>query len=110
MHSASKKARLLRGASNTTVRDTSIWRIEMSHQYPPARSAAVNGSGSRDHQRSQNTRIAPGPRLSQICCKPCGSSQAAKPLSNSVNPTPAAAAARLAYSCPFSQILTALQL
>ena len=36
--SASKNARPLRGASNTNVFDTSICRIDSSHQYPPARS------------------------------------------------------------------------
>ena len=30
----------------------------------------------------------------------------ANPLSNAVNPIPAAVAARLAYSCPLSQILS----
>ena len=44
------------------VRETSTWRIAMSHQYPPARSASVNGSGSRAHQRSQNPAMVPGPR------------------------------------------------
>jgi hypothetical protein len=43
--SASKKARTRRGTSNTMVRDTSTWRIDSSHQYPAARSAALNGSG-----------------------------------------------------------------
>jgi hypothetical protein len=40
--------------SDRRIRETSIWRIAMSHQYPPARSASVNGSGSRAHQRWQN--------------------------------------------------------
>ena len=54
----------------------------------------------RAHQRSQNTRMVSGPRVSQIRCSPAGSSVAANPLSSSVNPIPAAVAARLAYSCP----------
>ncbi len=33
---ASKNAHPLRGWSNTIVRDTSIWRIDSSHQYPAA--------------------------------------------------------------------------
>ena len=41
------------------VRETSIWRIAMSHQYPAARSASVSGSGTAAHQRSQNSRITP---------------------------------------------------
>jgi hypothetical protein len=36
--SASKKPRARRGASNMTVRDTSIWRIDSSRQYPQASS------------------------------------------------------------------------
>jgi hypothetical protein len=88
------------------VRETSTWRIEMSHQYPAARSASVNGSGNRAHQRSQNTRIVPGPRASHSRCNPAGSSVAANPLSSSVNPIPAAVAARLANSWPFSQTLS----
>ena len=32
--SASKNARARRGASNTRVRETSTWRMEISHQYP----------------------------------------------------------------------------
>jgi hypothetical protein len=43
--------------------------------------------------------------LSQSRCNPAGSSVAANPLSNSVNPIPAAVAARLAYSWPLNQIL-----
>jgi len=101
-HNASKNPRAWRGASNTTVRETSTWRIAMSHQYPAARSASVSGSGNRAHQRSQNTRIVPGPRVSQMRCSPAGSSVAANPLSSSVKPIPAAVAARLAYSCPLS--------
>jgi hypothetical protein len=31
---ASKNACARRGASNTRVRDTSTWRMEISHQYP----------------------------------------------------------------------------
>ncbi len=106
MHSASKNDRACRGASKTRVRDTSTWRIEISHQYPAARSAVVSGSGSRAHQRSQNTRIAPGPRLSQTDRKAAASSVPAKPLDSSVNPIPARVAARFANSCPLTQIFT----
>ena len=52
--SASKNARPLRGAGRTPcVRDTSICRIDNSHQYPAARSAGVSGTGSRASQRSK---------------------------------------------------------
>jgi len=77
-------------------RETSTWRIEMSHQDPAARSASVNGSGKTAHQRSQNTRIVPGPSVSRIRRNPVGPSVAANPLSSSVNPIPAAVASRLA--------------
>jgi len=50
--------------------------------------------------------MATGPKLSQSCCSPAGSTVVANPLSSSVNPIPAAVAARLAYSCPLSQIFT----
>jgi hypothetical protein len=105
-HSASKNPRACRGWSNTMVRETSTWRMAMSHQKPAARSASVNGSGSRAHQRWQNTAIVPGPRVSQTRCSLTGSSVVANPLSSSVNPIPTATAARLAYSWPLSQILT----
>ena len=88
-HSASKNPRAWRGASNTIVRETSTWRMAMSHQYPPARSASVNGSGSRAHQRWQNSAMVPGPSVSQMRCSPAGSSVVANPLSSSVNPIPA---------------------
>jgi hypothetical protein len=45
-HSASINDGARRGASNTRVRHTSTWRIEIPHQYPAARSAAVSGSGA----------------------------------------------------------------
>ena len=80
------------------VRETSTWRMEMSHQYPAARSASVSGNGKTAHQRSQNSRITPEVRPSQIRCNPAGSSVVANPLSNSVKPIPAALAWHLAYS------------
>jgi hypothetical protein len=43
--------------------------------------------------------------VSQSCCSPAGSTVVANPLSSSVNPIPAAVAARLTYSWPLSQIL-----
>jgi hypothetical protein len=64
-HNDSKNPRAWRGASKTMVREISTWRIEMSHQYPAARSASVSGSGNRAHQRSQNTRMAPAPGVSR---------------------------------------------
>ncbi len=97
--SASKNARPDRGASNTSVREVSTCRIEHSHQYPPARSAAVRGSGSRAHQRSRNTPIVRGPSRSQIACNTCGSEQDAKPLDSAVNAAPSLLACRFAHSC-----------
>ena len=49
--------------------------------------------------------MVPGPRVSQSRCSPAGSSVVANPLSSSVNPIPAAVAARLANSWPLIQIL-----
>jgi hypothetical protein len=49
--SASKNPRAWRGASNTMVRQTSICRIEHSHQSPASRSASPKGSGSSDSHR-----------------------------------------------------------
>ena len=76
--------------------------MAMSHQYPPARSASVNGSGNRAHQRSQNPRITCGLSPSHSRCSPAGSSQEANPLASSANPMPARAACRLAHSCPLT--------
>lgn len=56
----------------------------ISHPYPATRSASVNGRGKTVPQHSQNPRIIPGPRLSQRCRKPVGSSVVANPLSSSV--------------------------
>jgi hypothetical protein len=87
------------------VREVSTCRIEVSHQYPPSRSAWSKGSGSRAHQRSRNTLIVPGPSRSQMTCNPAASVQEANPLDSSVKPIPALAAWRLAHSCPLTQIL-----
>ena len=103
---ASKKFRAWRGASNTMVREVSICRIDSSHQYPAARSAGVNGSGSTDIHRSKNASMSSGPSRSQMVCSRAGSSQEAKPLDNSVNPIPAWVACRLAHSWPLTQTLT----
>ena len=48
--SASKNARVCRGAANTRVREISTWRMVSSRQNPAARPAAVSGSGSRDRK------------------------------------------------------------
>jgi hypothetical protein len=93
--SASKNSRPLAGRSKTSVRETSIWRMDRSHQYPAARSAGVNGSGSRAHHRSANTVMVPGPSRSQIRCNPAGSVVLAKlfdPAARGVTPMPARAA------------------
>src|SRR6185312_6253189 len=66
----SKNARPLPGWSNTIVRDTSICRIDKSHQYPCSRSAGVNGNGIRGHHRSANAAMSAGPSRSQIACNP----------------------------------------
>jgi hypothetical protein len=87
------------------VRETSTWRIDSSHQYPPAWSASVSGSGRTENQRSVNTPISSGPRRSQIPCRTAGSSVAANPLESSVKAIPAWLAWRLAHSCPLIQIL-----
>ena len=48
------------GAVNTMVRETSIGRMEISHPYPAARSASVNGTGMIASQRSMNaSRVGP---------------------------------------------------
>ena len=96
--SASKNARVCRGASNTRVRETSTCRSDSSHQYPAARSAGVNGTGMTAAHRSKNAWMSPGPSRSQISCRPSGSSQRANPLDSSVKPIPARAATRLACS------------
>ena len=62
--SASKNARARRGASNTRVRDTSTWRMEISHQYPARWSARPKGIGSRCSHRWANTSI--GARLQPV--------------------------------------------
>ena len=87
------------------VRETSTWRMEISHQYPAARSASVSGSGRMDSQRSTNTVIVPGPNRSQMTCNAAGSSVVAKPLDSSVNFSPCWVAWRLAHSWPLIQIL-----
>jgi hypothetical protein len=102
---ASKKARARRGASNTRVRETSTWRMEISHQYPARWSSGPKGSGRRESHRWANTSMVPGCRRLQISCKAAGWSQAAKPLDSSVNEIPARSACRLAHSWPLSQIL-----
>ena len=88
------------------MREVSICRIDSSHQYPASRPAYVSGSGSRDIHRSNHTCTVPGPNRSQICCRASGPSQKANPLDSAVKPIPAAAACRLAHSCPLSQTLT----
>ena len=102
---ASKNPRAWRGWANTMVRETSTWRIDSSHQYPAARSASVSGTGRTENQRWANSVICAGPSRSQIPCSPAGSSVAANPLDNSVNPIPAWVAWRFAHSCPLIQIL-----
>jgi hypothetical protein len=86
------------------VRDTSIWAIDRSHQYPACRSAAPSGSGSRASQRWKNTLIAPGCSASQIRCSVAGSSAGANPLDSSVKENPILRACCLAHSCPLTQI------
>ena len=86
---ASKNARARRGASNTRVRETSTWRMEISHQYPARWSAGPKGSGRRCSHRWANTSMVPGCSRSQISCNAAGSSQAANPLDSSVNAIPA---------------------
>ena len=87
------------------VRDTSTWRMEISHQYPARWSWRPKGIGSRCSHRWANTSMVPGCSRSQIACSAAGSSQAANPLDSSVNPIPALSACRLAHSCPLTQIL-----
>ena len=87
------------------VRETSTWRIEISHQYPARWSAGPKGIGSRCSHRWANTSMVPGCSRSQISCSAAGSSQAANPLDSSVKAIPALAACRLAHSCPLTQIL-----
>ena len=86
---SSKKPRAWRGWVNTMVRETSTWRMEISHQYPAAASASVSGTGRTENQRSANSVICVGPSRSQMACSPAGSSVAANPLDSSVNPIPA---------------------
>jgi hypothetical protein len=74
--SASKNARARRGASSTRVRDTSTWRIEISHQYPPSWSLRPNGIGSRCSHRWANTSIVPGASGSAISPSTAGSPRA----------------------------------
>jgi hypothetical protein len=71
------------------VRETSIWRIDSSHQYPAAASAPVSGTGRMENQRSANAVIWSGSRRSQMACSLVGLSVAANPLDSSVNPIPA---------------------
>ncbi len=97
---ASKNARARRGASSTMVRETSTWRIEHSHQYPASWSVRPNGIGSRASHRCANTSMVPGCSRSQMSCRAAGSSQEANPLDSAAKPIPAAAACRLAHSCP----------
>src|SRR6266567_5597911 len=104
--SASKNARAWTSSSKTRVREVSTCRIDSSHQYPASRSAPVSGSGILAIQRSNHTCTVPGPKRSQICCSPAGSSQVANPLDSSVKPIPAASACRLAHSCPLTHALT----
>ena len=88
------------------MREVSICRIDSSHQYPASRSAPVSGSGIRAIHRSNHTCTVPGPNRSQMACNPAGSSQEANPLDSAVKPIPAAAACRLAHSCPLIHALT----
>ena len=104
--SASKNARAWQSSSKTRVREVSICRIDSSHQYPASRSASSSGSGIRAIHRSNHTCTVPGPNRSQMSWSPAGSSAAANPLDSAVNPIPAAAACRLAHSCPLTQTLT----
>jgi hypothetical protein len=53
-------------------------------QYPPARSAAVNGVGTAVIQRSKKACTSAGPNRSQIACNASGSAQVANPLANAV--------------------------
>ena len=100
---ASKKARACRGASKTIVWEVSICRIDSSHQYPKVRSYSVNGTGRSSIHRVKKSWICSGPSRSQIACSRSGSAQVANPLDRAVNPMPAAAAWRLAHSCPLTQ-------
>jgi hypothetical protein len=102
---ASKKPRAWQSSSKTRVRDTSIWRMDSSHQNPASRSVGVSGSGSLAIHRSNHTFTVPAVKVSQMACSVAGSSQAANPLDSSVKASPAACAWRLARSCPLSQTL-----
>jgi hypothetical protein len=51
-----------RGASKTMVLETSIWRMESSHQYPATRSSWRSGVGITRSQRSKKDWICWGPR------------------------------------------------
>jgi len=72
---------------------------------PPGMRRCGEHDGPRDLDLAHRDvpPIPAGPSVSQSRCTPAGSSVVANPLSNSVNPIPAAVAARLAYSCPFSR-------
>ena len=98
--SASKNARAWTSSSKTRVREVSTCRIDSSHQYPASRSASSSGSGIRAIHRWNHTCTVPGLNRSQMACRAAGSSQEANPLDSAVNPVPAAAACRLAHSCP----------
>jgi len=69
------------------VEDDRAGDLDLAHRdvppVPAARSVSVSGSGSRAHQRSQNTRIVPGPNMSQMRCDPASSLVEAHPVSSS---------------------------
>jgi hypothetical protein len=96
----SKKIRPATGESSTWVRENSACSTDGSYRYPAAASSAVNGYGSIASSLAASASILPASRLSQIACTAATSSTAAKPLSSGVNPMPALAACRLAYSLP----------
>ncbi len=101
----SKKIRPDTGLSSIWVSENSACKTEMSYRYPAARSAGLNGCGSRASHLRSSVSICAGPRASQIACRAAGSSTAAKPLSSGTKPIPALAACRLAHSLPLMHSL-----
>ena len=98
----SKTVRTRRGSSKTRVRETSICRLDRSHQQPCCRSAPVSGSGSRLIQYSKNARSVSAWTMSHSSCSRTGSEVAANPLASGVTVMPSASAARRAISWPLT--------